>query len=321
MAQTSNANDTSGYQEAFYQAYKTGYEAILQEMNDVYGGRTRVDMLEGERKAYDFLGTIELTQKATRFEDIPIEEMDHNRRWMTPKWYRKGIFVDSEDQILMHTDPTGDYIQALAKGIMRTKNDLVYASFDAIVQGGKDYGDDTYDLNTTAVFSNASEGGRVIVHDVQNDYSVGGTSAGLTIEKLILAREALVDLKNDANQMFNIVCSPRQISDLLREAETQSIDTNIVRSLAAGTVTQYMGFNFIIDYNVTLGSSNDLNSDTDVYKAYAFTNDALLYAQHQSPIFNVDWIPRKQIWQISARCGMNAIRMDEDRIIKIECLG
>jgi len=33
----------------------------------------------------------------------------------------------------------------------------------------------------------------------------------------------------------------------------------------------------------------------------------------------VDWIPQKQIWQVSCRCGMNAIRMDEDKVIKIEC--
>jgi hypothetical protein len=46
----------------------------------------------------------------------------------------------------------------------------------------------------------------------------------------------------------------------------------------------------------------------------------MLFAKHESPIFNVDWLPRKQIWQISARVGMNSIRMDEDKVLAIECI-
>ena len=324
--QYGNVNDTAGYAQAFYSAYKVGYEQILQEMTDVYAGVTRVDTLEGEKKAYDFLGTIELTEKVTRFEDIPIEEMDHNRRWVQPRWFRKGIYRDDEDQIALAADPTSDYIQALAKGVIRSKNDVIYAAFEADVQGGKDWaasGADTYDFKDavpTAGSLWASEGGRTIPHDTTNGAQVGGTSSGLTIEKLILAREGLVQMKNDPNQMFNIVCNQHQISDLLREAETQSIDTNIVRALHAGTVSEYHGFRFIVDYNIVLGSSNDIDADTSIYPVYAFTNDALLYAQHESPIFNVDWIPRKQIWQISARCGIASARMDEDKIIKIECI-
>ena len=313
-----NVNNTSGYAQAFFQSYKTGYEMVLQEAKDVYAGVTRVDALVGERKAYDFLGTIDLTKKTTRFGDIPIEDMDHNRRWISPVWYEKGIYVDDLDKMCLHTDPTSDYIQSIAKGVIRKKNDVIHASFEATVQGGKDYGDDTYTFNDSA-FNSASQGGRTIVHDATNSFAAGGTSSGLTIEKLILAREAFAALHNDPNQIFNIVCNVRQLSDLLREAETQSSDTSAVKSLVSGTINQYMGFRFIVDYNVTLGTNNDIDGNTNIYPCYAFTSDAILYAQHTSPIFSVDWIPQKQIWQVSCRCGMNAIRMDEDKVIKIEC--
>lgn len=322
MAQQGNVTDTSGYSQAFFQSYKTGYEHVLQERVDVYAGSTRVDVLVGERKAYDFLGTIELSQKTTRFGDIPIDEMDHNRRWLVPVWYEKGIYVDDLDKIALHTDPTGDYIQAISRGVIRKKNDLIFAAFEATVQGGKDYGDDTYTFNDAVPTSTsmwASEGGRTIPHDATNGAQAGGTSSGMTIEKLILAREGLTTLKNDPNQIFNLVLSPRQLSDLFREAETQSMDTSPFQSLANGKMAPFHGFRFIVDYNVTLGSSNDIDADTSIYPCYAFTNDALLFAQQMAPTFNVDWIPQKQIWQVSCRVGMAAARMDEDKIIKIEC--
>lgn len=163
--------------------------------------------------------------------------------------------------------------------------------------------------------------GRTLAHDVQSDFTAGGVSSGLTIEKLILARQALIELENDPDDMFYIAVNPGQMSDLLREAETQSIDTNIIRSLVAGVVNEYMGFRFVVTNNIAKGTTNnDVDSDTKVFECPVWTKEGMLFARHESPIFNVDWLPRKQVWQISARVGMASIRMDESKIIKIECI-
>ncbi len=315
-----NTNSTTGYTEAFYNSYTAGYEHVLQEKKPQYQGLLREERIEGENESYDFLGTIEMTKKATRFEDIPIEDITHNRRWIAPEWWRKGIFVDKEDDIALHTDPTGDYIQALAKGIIRKENEVITAAFFANVDGGKTPGTDTYVLQDALYTTSTSAAGRTLAHDVQADFTAGGVSTGLTIEKLILARQALVELNNDPDDMFYIACAPKQMSDLLREAETQSIDTSIIRSLVAGVVNEYMGFRFVVTNQLTVGSTNDVDGDTSVYEIPVWTKEGMLFARHESPIFNVDWLPRPQIWQISARVGMNAIRMDEDKILKIECI-
>jgi hypothetical protein len=315
-----NTNSITGYTEAFYNSYTAGYEHVLQERKPQYQGLLREERIEGENESYDFLGTIELTAKQTRFEDIPIEDMTHNRRWITPKWYRKGIFVDKEDDIALHTDPTSDYMQALAKGVIRRENITVTNSFFANVDGGKTPSTDTYVLQDALYTTSKSAAGRTLAHDVQSDFTAGGVSTGLTIEKLILASQALAELENDPDEMHHIACAPKQRSDLLREAETQSIDTNIIRSLVAGVVNEYMGFRFVVTNRILIGSSNDVDDDTSVYELPVWSKEGMLFARHQSPIFNVDWLPRKQIWQISARVGMAAIRMDEDKIIKIECI-
>ena len=316
---TSNTNTTSGYTEAFYNSYTTGYEAVLQQKSPKYQGLLREERIEGENESYDFLGTIELDQKTTRFEDIPIEDMTHNRRWIAPSWYRKGIFVDKEDDIALHTDPTSDYIQALAKGAIRKENTIITSAFFDAVSGGKTPGTDSYVFTNTAYTTGGAAS--TIVHDVQSDFTAGGTSTGLTIEKLTLARQALMERENDPDDMFYIAVAPKQMSDLLREAETQSIDTNIVRSLVSGVVNEYMGFRFVVTNNIVIGTtSNDADGDTNVFECPVWTKEGMLFARHESPIFNVDWLPRKQIWQISARTGMSAIRMDEEKVLKIECI-
>ncbi len=320
--QVRNTNSTTGYTEAFYNSYPTGYEHVLQERKPQFQGLMREERIEGENESYDFLGVIDLTDKQTRFEDIPIEDITHNRRWIAPTFARKGIFVDKEDDIALHTDPMGDYIQALAKGEIRKQNITVTNAFFANVSGGKNPGDDTYVFTESAYVTatRLTTGGRVIVHDVQSDFTAGGVSTGLTIEKLILARQALEELENDPDDLFYIGVAPKQMSDLLREAETQSIDTAIIRSLVAGIVNEYMGFRFVISNRFTVGSSNDVDSDTNVFKNPVWTKEGMLFAKHMSPIFNVDWLPRKQVWQISARVGMASIRMDEDKVLQIECI-
>ena len=315
-----NTNSTTGYAEAFFNSYTAGYEHVLQERKPQYQGLVREERIEGENESYDFLGTIELTKKATRFEDIPIEDVTHNRRWITPEWYRKGTFVDKEDDIALHTDPTGDYIQALAKGVIRKENEVITGAFFANVDGGKTPGTDTYVLQDALYTTSTSAAGRTLAHDVQSDFTAGGVSTGLTIEKLILARQALIELFNDPDEMYHIAMAPKGGSDLLREAETQSIDTNMIRSLVNGVVNEYLGFRFVITNQITIGSSNDVDVDTSVFEYPVWSKPAMLFARHQAPIFNVDWLPRPQIWQISARAGMNSIRMDEDKIIKIECI-
>ena len=317
-----NTNSIDGYTEAFFNSYTTGYEHVLQERKPQYQGLLREERIEGENESYDFLGTIELDEKTTRFEDIPIEDMTHNRRWIAPKFFEKGLFVDKLDDIALHTDPTSDYIQALAKGEIRRQNITVTDSFFANVSGGKNPGDDTY-VFTESLYvtsTNTTTAGRVIAHDTQSDFTAGGVSSGLTIEKLVLARQALMELENDPDDLFHIAVSPKQMSDLLREAETQSIDTAIIRSLVAGIVNEYMGFRFVVTNRIKIGSSNDVDVDTNVFEVPVWTKEGMLFAKHTSPIFSVDKLPRKQIWQISARVGMAAIRMDEDKVLRIECI-
>jgi hypothetical protein len=99
------------------------------------------------------------------------------------------------------------------------------------------------------------------------------------------------------------------------------MDTSPLKALAVGNIIQWGGWSFVLDYNITLGSSNGVDA-TSVYELPVWVPDGMLFAQHNVPQFAVDRLPRKGLFvhQIAAQCGMNCIRMDEDRVLKIETI-
>lgn len=306
------------YNDAFIQAYTASYAQVPQERKNIFDGTVMPSPLTGEYMSFDDIAISTMREKTTRFSEVVHSDNEFRRRWLFPKWYYDAKMVDKQDNIALHTDPSGAFITGMTYAIERKKRDVILASFDASVTGGKNPGDTTYSFTNTAI-SNAT--GRVIVHDTTNGGAVGGTSTGLTVEKLILIREKFSSLGIPDGMPIYLVTSFRQKSDLLREAEIQSMDTSDVKALVNGQVDSYMGIKFLTTNAITLGSSNDVDGDTNVYKCYAWIPEGIKFASHLAPTFSID---RRvdlvgDAWQIKADFGCNAIRMHEDLVIKVEC--
>ena len=72
-------------------------------------------------------------------------------------------------------------------------------------------------------------------------------STGLTIAKLVEAKQKLDEKSVDPSITRYIVCSPKQISDLLNNTTVTSADFNTVRALATGQISDFVGFSFILE--------------------------------------------------------------------------
>lgn len=307
------------YAGLFVNAYTSAYMQVPQERKNVFDGKVDTIALSGEYMSFDDFGTSTMKQKTARFATVAPSDNTMRRRWMTPSWFYDAKLVDKQDSILQHSDPSSAFVQSMTYAIERSKMDTIISAFDASVVAGKTPAADTaYSFTATAI-SNAA--GRVIVHDSTNGGAAGGTSTGLTVNKLILIREKFATLGIPDGTPIYLVTSFKQKSDLLREAETQSIDTSEVKALVDGRISKYMGINFVETNKITLGSSNDLDSDTNVYKCFAWIPEGIKYAPHLAPSFSVD----KRIdlvgdvWQIKADFGVGAIRTHEDMVIRVEC--
>lgn len=308
------------YEDAFILAYTTGYAQVPQEKRNPFDGNIGMTALEGEQMSFDDIGISTMRKKTTKFAKIEHTDNDFRRRWLFPEFYYDAKLVDKQDQIAEHTDPTGAYMTSQIFAVERQKRDVVIASFDATVTGGKNPGDVSggFTFTNTAI-SNAA--GRTIVHDTKKDGTAGGVSTGLSVDKLILIREKFATLGIQDGTAINLVASFRQKSDLLREAVIQGIDTSEVKALVNGTIDSYMGIKFVTTNAITIGSTNDIDGNTNVYDTFAWIPEGITAAYHLSPQFKVDRLVDRvgDTWQIRVDFGANAIRRHEDLVLKIEC--
>lgn len=307
------------YIDMFIKSYTTGYTQVPQEMKNPFEGTVDMTQLSGEYMAFDDIGVSTGKEKKTRFETITHGDNDFRRRFLFPRYfYPEPKLVDRQDNIAMQSDPTQAFIQSMVYFIERKKRDVIIEAMDAQVQGGKDPGDIKYTFNNTAIYNAA---GRTIPHDATVDGDKGGTSTGLTEDKILLAQQKFADLGIPDGTPMYLACGFRQLRDLRRNAVLQSSDTSDIKALMNRQIRQLMGVNFVLTNAITLGSLNDIDSDTNVYKCWCWVKDGLKFASHLAPTFSID----KRIdmvgdaWQIKADFGCNAIRMHEDLVLCIEC--
>ena len=297
------------YIEMFINAYTAAYEQVPQERRNPFDGKVSMTPLTGEYMSFDDVGTSTIREKETRFADVIHQDVEFRRRWLSPRYFYTTQLVDKQDNIALHTDPTSGFIPSMTYAIERKKRDVILEAFDAAVTSGKTPAAGTTFDYTNSAFD-ASGTGRTIVD--------GGT--GLTVEKLIQIREAFASLDVDTTNI-HLAVSPYQKSDLLRQAETQSIDTSEVKALVAGQINKYMGITFVETTGIAEGSSNLVGGGSG-WECWAWIPEGVKFASHLAPTFRIDYLPEKvgETWQIKADFGCNAIRMHEDMVLKVEAV-
>jgi len=305
------------YEDVFVLAYTNGYLQVPQERKNVFDGHFTMSPLEGEQMRFDDIGTGSMTKKTTKFSRVQVTDNEFRARWLFPEFYYDAKYVDKQDNIAQHTDPASAYMQSMIFALEREKITIGLNAFDATVTGGKNPGDTTFSFTNTAI-SNAA--GRTIVLDTTNDGAAGGSETGLTVNKLILIREKFSTLSIPDGTPIKLVTSFKQKSDLLREAEIQSWDTSEVKALVNGTINKYMGIEFIQTNQVVEGAANGVGGQ-DVFECFAWIPEGIVMANHLSPKFSVDRLPELvgDTWQIKLDWGANAIRRNEDMVLKVEC--
>ena len=138
-------------------------------------------------------------------------------------------------------------------------------------------------------------------------------SAGLTVAKLLSAKETLDAASVDPSIPRTIVVSPKQVSDLLNTTEVKSSDFNTVKALAQGEINSFMGFNFI--------TSNRLTQDSDSNRqVICFAQDGVKMAVGKEPMAKIDERADKSYATQVYYCQtLGATRMEEVKVVEIAC--
>ena len=277
---------------AFVNQFSSNVQMLSQQMGSLL--RTAVDSesVNGEKAFFDQVGAASAVLRTSRHADTPLVETPHSRRMVTMSDYEYADLIDDQDKVRLLVDPTSTYSRAAAAAMGRAMDDVIITAALGTANTGKD-----------GSTSTALPSGQKIAHG----------SAGLTIAKLVSAKEILDAASVDPSIPRYIVVSPKQISDLLNNTTVTSSDFNTVKALAQGEINSFVGFQFIVSNRL----NTDSNSDRQVI---AFASDGIKLAVGKEPAARIDERADKSYSTQVYYCqSIGATRMEEERVVEIAC--
>lgn len=276
----------------FTTEFHTNWLHAIQQGQSRTGDYVRWENWGGERKRYSMLDGQTDTEIAARKTPTNVVDATDHFRWCTHKRYEIANRLDEWDQgqLAPLILPTGDYTLSHAKAYNRRK-DIV--ALDAAL-GSALTGSD----GTTASPLPASQ-------------KIADGGVGLTIDKLIQAKQILDEADADDEGDRIIVVRAHQISDLLNTTEVTSADYNTVRALVAGQVNTFMGFTF---------RRTELVPAPTATTCVAWTRGAIRGIMGGMRN-DIDRLPENShAIQTRSRWQMGAVRIYDEAVVQIDCI-
>ena len=277
---------------AFVNQFSANVQMLSQQMGSLLRNAVDTESVNGEKAFFDQVGQAAAVLRTSRHADTPLVETPHTRRMVTMSDYEYADLIDDSDKVRLLVDPTSTYSRAAAAAMGRAMDDVIISAALGTSQTGKD-----------GSTSTTLPAGQKIAHG----------SAGLTIAKLVSAKELLDAASVDPSIPRHIIVSPKQISDLLNNTTVTSSDFNTVKALAQGEISSFVGFNFIVSNRL----NTDSNSDRQVI---AFAQDGLKLAVGKEPAARIDERADKSYSTQVYYCQtIGATRMEEEKVVEIAC--
>lgn len=273
--------------------FGSNVEYLVQQKGARLRNAVRVEGgITGEDAYYDQLAETAAILKTTRNADTPLVKSDHRRRRVSMLDYEWADLIDKEDKLKTIIQPESSIAQNAAWALGRSIDDAIITGFNGTAYTGK--------TGSTPVTLPASQ-------------LVPVAATGLTIDKLRDSKRILDESDVDPDEPRFLVCSPRQIQDLLETTEATSADFNTVRALAAGMLDTYMGFKFITSNRLGVDGSSDR-------LCFAWAQTGMLLAMAADITTRVDVRPDKSYAnQVYLSMSIGVTRMQEDKLVQIAC--
>lgn len=282
------------------EAYVTQFGSNVRQLALQRRSRLRrtimdVETIVGEAKRCDFSLPADTNPNLVteRYGRMPLNLVNYTFRWMYPKVYDYATLVETFDKAKLLLDPKSTMTREHSGFFGRQMDDDIIEALGGIVQTGETGGTPS---------------------PLPNSQKVVSGSVGLTIAKLILAREILVGADIDEDQQMYLIHNPRQISDLLEDPKITSAEYNVVKALYDGKIRHYMGFEFINSNRLAVDSSDDR-------LLYAYTSSALKWGDHIGISTRAD--PRPDLRGVPEQAyssgGWDVIRAEDVQVVQIAC--
>lgn len=278
---------------AFVKQFGSNVELLVQQKGSRLRNAVRVETgIVGEEAYFDQLSATEAVKRTTRHADTPLVNSDWARRRVTMYDYEWADLIDKQDKLKMLADPESTYVMNAANAMGRAMDDEIIAAINGTAYTGKAGG-------TSTTLPSAQK------------VAVGTT--GLTLTKLLAAKEVLDGADVDPDEEKYCVATAEQMTDLLNTTEIKSSDYNSVRALVTGQVDSFLGFKFILSNRLAVDGS-----DSRLIPVFAKSGVLLAVAEEMvTRITERD--DKSYAAQPYVKMGIGSTRMEEAKVVQIAC--
>jgi len=277
---------------AFVEQYKSNVFHLAQQKGSRLRDCVRSETVNGKSHFFERIGSTAALKRTSRHSDTPRVDTPHSRRKVTMDDYDWADLIDQEDKVRMLISPQSEYAQAGAWAMGRAMDDAIIAAATGNAFGGVAGG-------TTV----ALPAGQKIAHG----------SAGLTLEKLIEAKETLDANDVDPDEPRYIIATSKQMSNLLALEKVTSADYATVKALVQGQIDSYLGFTFKRTERLT----QDSNGNRQVL---AFCQSALGLAIGADITTKIsERADKNYATQVFLSMTIGATRVEDEKMVEIAC--
>lgn len=279
--------------EAFIQQYSDNVIVVAQQRGARLRDAVRNEKHRGKAVFYDRIGRTAAVRRSARHADTPRLDTPHSRRRLTLVDYDWADLIDNADRLRLAGDPSSHYVSAAAWAMGRAMDDEVIAAATGIAYAGE-------------------TGQEAVPFPVARQIPHGGV--GLTIDKLLQAKELLDGADVDPDEPRFLAVTARQVTNLLSTTEVKSSDYNTVKALAQGQLDTFLGFKFVRTQRLLTASGGQR-------RCVAWAKEGLLLSVGAEPTAKITERPDKNYaMQVYFSMSIGASRMEEEKVAEILCV-
>lgn len=290
-------------------SYIDQFSRDLREVYQQRGSRLRpcitTDPLAAENGYFDYIGTMTVSERTGRAQEVQVNPADITRRKCGQRTFESSDYVDKFEQKITSSPLSQKISAAAAMALGRQQDSMIVTRALGPNYGGRD-GQIVYNFDTA---------NQQIAATYREDTT--SVSSNLTTGKLRKALTILTDaeaVENDDHAKITVVYTAFQVQALLAAAEELKVTGTTYDALASGNPdVLFMGMRFIRVQSKILPKTGNNRS------VIAFTPDALNYCNISDIEVEMNYIPNKKSWLVSADFQGDAARMRENGVVQILC--
>ncbi len=277
---------------SFVQQYRSGVELLVQQKGSRLRDAVWVETGVHAKNAYfDQIGITAAVPRLVRHADTPQIDTPHARRRVTLVDYEWADLVDDQDKVRSLNEFTSPYQEGAASAMGRAIDDVLIGAAFATAYTGE--------TGATAT-------------PFDSGMQIGAAASGMTLAKLLSAKELLDAEENDPDEPRYVACSAKQVTNLLNTTEVKSADYNTVKALARGEIDTFLGFKFV--------RTQRLGTSSGSRRCIAWRKSGLLLAVGKDVKANISERPDKSYaMQVYFSMSIGAVRMQEKSVVEILC--